>query len=692
MLSPDPETATTLRALRAAGVEPGTHAPTASSTATTRPEPSSLWTAPADLVAVVAAPGTAMAPDEQSPATDLLVDVERAAQSAAALPPPLADVALDLRVPAAQARAYRVRAGDYIQIIDVEGRQCSDFLAFDAAALADGVEKGLDATTTRTLMGSAFPGPGLHSKYYDEDMRPLIEVVRDTVGRHDTFALACTAKYYEDAGYPGHPNCSDNFNAVLEPFAVRSRRGWPAINFFYNTCIDTANALTSDEPWSRPGDYVLLRALTDLVCASSSCTDDIDPANGWNPTDIHIRVYDGGETFSKGSALRMTPDAEPRLTRETAFHPRLEALTRNFVDYRGFWLPTSFTGRGAVEEYWACRDGVAVMDLSPLRKFEVMGPDAEQLLQRTVTRDILKLSTGQVVYTALCYDHGGMIDDATVLRLGPNNFRVVAGDDFTGIWLRRKAEEWGLKVFVKSSTDHLANLAVQGPKSRELLAQVIWTPPHQPSIAELKWFRFTIARLGQPGGPSVIVSRTGYTGELGYEVWCHPKDAVAVWDAIAEAGRPLGLAPLGLDALDMLRIEAGLVFAHYDFDDGTDPFEAGIGFAVARRKDSDFVGREALLRRKANPSRKLVGLDLGGNEAIGHGDPLFVGRAQVGVVTSATRSPVLKKTIALARVDVAHAEVGTGLEVGKLDGHQKRLGASVTSFPHFDPKKTRVRA
>ncbi len=238
LLSPDPETAATLRALRAAGVEAGDargyrvldrdHAAGAFV----------LWTAPADVVAVVAAPGTPMAPDEQAPATDLLVAVERQAGSAAVLPPPLADVALDLRVPAAQARAYRVRAGDYIQIIDVEGRQCSDFLAFDAADLAVGVEKGLDATTTRTLMGSAFPGPGLHSKYYDEDMRPLIEVVRDTVGRHDTFALACTAKYYEDAGYPGHPNCSDNFNAVLEPFAVRSRRGWPAINFFYNTSID----------------------------------------------------------------------------------------------------------------------------------------------------------------------------------------------------------------------------------------------------------------------------------------------------------------------------------------------------------------------------------------------------------------------------------------------------------------------
>ena len=655
------------------------------------PLTTATWFAPADTLVIIAAPGQPMAPDDQHPATELHIEIERADGSVPDLPAPLADVTLDLRVPAAQARAYRVRAGDYIQIIDVEGRQCSDFLAFDAADLADGIEKGLDATTTRTLMGSAYPGPGLHSKYYDEDMRPLVEVVRDTVGRHDTFALACTAKYYEDIGYPGHPNCSDNFNAVLQDYGVRPRRGWPAINFFYNTTIDTANALTSDEPWSRPGDYVLLRALTDLVCASSSCADDIDPANGWNPTDIHVRVYDGAATISKGSALRMTPDAEPRLTRETAFHPRLQALTRNFVDYRGFWLPTCFTGRGAIDEYWACREGVAVMDLSPLRKFEVMGPDAEQLLQRTVTRDIAKLAVGQVVYTALCYDHGGMIDDATVMRLGANNFRVVAGDDFTGLWLRQKAADWGLKVWVKSSTDQLHNIAVQGPKSRDVLAQVIWTPPSQPSVTELKWFRFTIGRIGAPSGPAVVVSRTGYTGELGFEVWCHPKDAPALWDAVAEAGQPHGLAPLGLDALDMLRIEAGLVFAHYDFDDQTDPFEAGIGFTVAA-KDADFVGREALLRRKANPARKLVGLDLNGNETIGHGDPIFAGRAQIGIVTSATRSPILKKTIALARLDVAHATTGSSLEIGKLDGHQKRLSAHVVPFPHFDPQKTRVRA
>ena len=648
------------------------------------------WVAPAATLVVVSAPGIAMEPDDQTPTTDLQIDVDRADGSLPDLPAPLADVVLDLRVPAAQARAYRVRAGDYIQIIDVEGRQCSDFLAFHAADLADGVERGLDSTTTRTLMGTAVPRPGLHSKYYDEDMRPLVEVVRDTVGRHDTFALACNAKYYEDVGYPGHPNCSDNFNAVLKEYGVRERMGWPAINFFFNTCIETTNALTSDEPWSRPGDYVLLRALTDLVCASSSCTDDIDPANGWNPTDIHVRVYDGGATISKGSALRMTSDAEPRLTRETAFHPRLQALTRSFVDYRGFWLPTCFNGRGPIDEYWACREGVVVMDLSPLRKFEVLGPDAEQLLQRTTTRNIAKLAVGQVVYTALCYEHGGMIDDATVMRLGANNFRIIAGDDFTGLWLRQKAEEWDLKVWVRSSTDQLHNLAVQGPNSRELLAQVIWTPPNQPSVAELKWFRFTIGRIGKPNGPAVIVSRTGYTGELGFEIWCHPKDALIVWDAIAEAGQPLGLTPLGLDALDVLRIEAGLVFAHYDFDDGTDPFEAGIGFTVAQ-KDVDYVGREALARRKANPARKLIGLDLDGNETVGHGDPIFVGRAQVGVVTSATRSPILKKTIALARLDVAHAADGAAIEIGKLDGHKKRLGAQIVPFPHFDPQKARVR-
>jgi aminomethyltransferase len=122
-------------------------------------------------------------------------------------------------------------------------------------------------------------------------MQPLVEVVRDTVGRHDAFGLACSARYYDDQGYPGHVNCTDNFNKQLAPYGIAPRKGWMALNLFYNTGIDAHNVLYFDEPWSRPGDYVLLRAITDLVCVSSSCPDDIDPANGWDPTDIHVRTF-----------------------------------------------------------------------------------------------------------------------------------------------------------------------------------------------------------------------------------------------------------------------------------------------------------------------------------------------------------------------------------------------------------------
>ena len=636
----------------------------------------------------IMAPGARMQPDAQTPPTDLRVEIETTGPSTGIAPPPLAHPKLDLRIAAATASAFRVAAGDYIQIIDVDGKQCSDFLAFDAAALAESREFGLDPTVTRTLMGTANPGPGLHSKYFDARMTPLVEIVRDTVGRHDAFLLACSAKYYDDMGYPGHDNCTDNFNRALKPFGVEPRAGWPAINFFYNTFVQADDTIAMDEPWSRPGDYVLLRALTDLVCASSSCADDIDTANAWNPTDIHVRVYDKAETFSKGVAHRMTPDAEPRLTRETGFHPRTAALTRKFVDYRGFWLPDCFNHEGPIAEYWACRERAAVMDLSALRKFEVLGPDAEDLMQLAVTRDVKKLAVGQVVYTAMCYPHGGMIDDGTVFRLGQHNFRWVCGDDYCGVHLRALAAEHGLKAWVKTSTDQLANIAVQGPRSRAILAPLVVTAAHQPTLVELKWFRFTIGKIA---GIPVIVSRTGYTGELGYELWCHPAQAPALWDAVMAAGATEGIAPLGLKALDMLRIEAGLAFGGYDFSDQTDPFEAGIGFVVPKDKADSYVGAEALARRRATPMKTLVGLDVAGNEPVGPGDCVHLGRAQIGVVTSATKSPILGKTIALARLDVACAGLGTAVEIGKLDGHQKRIAAQVVAFPHFDPQKSRVR-
>ena len=647
-------------------------------------------------VLIVAAPAGAMSPENQDTATDIELRVTRVNKSAGhveLLPEPLGDPLQDIRIKAATACAYLVRAGEYIQVIDVSGRQCTDFQALSARKVDKGKDLALDSTVSRTLLGRSYPMPGLPSKSFDREFEPLIEIVQDTVGRHDAFALACTARYYDDMGYPGHVNCTENFNHALQPYGVAPRKGWEALNYFYNTNIDHNNQLYLDEPWSRPGDYVLMRALTDIICVSSSCPDDIDAANGWNPTDIHIRTYSNKQKFQRAVVTRMTAEAEAHLTKETAFHPCFSALTRNHVEYRGYWLPSRFNNEGPVEEYWACRGHVTVTDLSPLRKFEVTGPDAEVLLQYCCTRDIRKLSVGQVVYTALCYENGGMIDDGTVFRLAQNNFRVVCGDDFSGQWLRQQAEKMGYKVWVRSSTEQLHNIAVQGPNSRDLLKEVIWTSPAQPAIGELEWFRFAVARIGHFEGAPVVVSRTGYTGELGYEIFCHPKDAVAVFDAVWEAGKKYGLKPMGLEALDMVRIEAGLIFANFEFSSETDPFEAGIGFTVPlKSKLDDFIGKQALIQRKEHPRHKLVGLEIFSNEAVGHGDHVYIGRAVVGVVTSSMRSPILGKNIALARVDVLHSELGTEIEIGKLDGQQKRLPGRVVKFAHYDPEKMRPRS
>ncbi len=649
-----------------------------------------------DGFVIIATPAPLMQIDAHNTATPITALIKRAHHSdiySFALPDPLADPVVDLRVYSSTAEAYEIKAGDYIQILDVDGRQCTDFQCFDARKLDRGIQNPLDVTTTRTLMGHAYPMPGLHGKYFDQDMDPLVEVVQDTCGRHDAFAMACAAKYYDDIGYPGHVNCTDNFNAALAQHGVDPRPGWMAINFFFNTGIDDHGVMYADQPWSRPGDYVLLRAMTDLVCVSSACPDDTSAANAWKPTDIHIRSYDSKEKFTHAVAWRPTAEAEAKMTKETAFHPRLSELTRNFVEYKGFWLAHEYTGHGMIEEYYACRENAVMIDLSALRKFEITGPDSETLMQYCLTRNVKKLGIGQVVYSAMCYPHGGMIDDGTLLRLGQDNFRWICGDDYSGVWLREQAEKLGLQVLIRSSTDQMHNIAVQGPKSRDILREVIWTPPHQPKLEEVDWFKFTIGRIGDAKGAPVVVSRTGYTGELGYEVWCHPKDATTVFDAVWDAGKPHGLTPMGLAALDMVRIEAGLIFADYKFSDQTDPFEAGIGFTVPlKSKEDDFIGRDALIRRKEHPSHKLVGIEIDGNVTVGHGDCVHIGRAQIGVITSAVRSPILGKNIALARVDIAHADIGTEVEIGKLDGHMVRLPATITAFPHYDQKKEKPRS
>ena len=382
------------------------------------------------------------------------------------------------------------------------------------------------------------------------------------------------------------------------------------------------------------------------------------------------------------------------MTKRSGFHDKFAQHTRNFRLANGVWLASDFAATGALAEYHACREKAVIMDLSSLKKYEIAGPDAEALCQYVFTRNIKALPAGGVAYTAMCYPHGGMVDDGTLFRLGQDTFRWVGGNEQGGDWIREQAEKLGLKVLIRTSTDQLHNLAVQGPRSRDLLRKIVWTAPQNAVFDQMGWFRFTPGRLHDETGAPFVISRTGYTGELGYEVMCHPKDCAEIFDAIWAAGEEFDLTPMGLNALDILRIEAGLIMGGQEFTDQTDPFEAGIGFAVPlKSKPDDFIGRDAIIRRKENPQRKLVGLDIDSAVAVGPGDRLFDGRAQVGEVTSAVRSPLLGRHIAMARVDMTYAMPGTALEVGKLDGQQKRLPATVRdTLAAYDPQKTRARA
>ncbi len=647
--------------------------------------------------AIFAAPGEPMEVDSFNVATDLQIFVKRKNKNnnklESILPEPLADSKNEFKINNSSATAYEIKKGDFIQVIDLYGRQCSDFMALDSEALQKGKEHFIDSTATRSIVGGAYPMPGLFSKYFDKNQEPLVEVIQDTIGRHDTFGVACTLKSYEDQGYFGHINCSDNFNNQLDPYGVEKRNAWAAINLFFNTGIDATNVLFSDMPWSRPGDYVLFQAQKDLVCVSSACPSDTDASNDWNPTDIYVRVYSEKKAFSKAIGYRKSADSDFMLTKETGFHERTSTLTKDMMDSSGFWIPNKYNNYGAIEEYTACRNNVVMMDLSSLRKFEILGPDSEELMNTALTRNVKKLAIGQVVYSALCYENGTMIDDGTLYKLGENNFRWICGSDYSGEWLRELGKKLNLRVWIKTSTDQLHNLSIQGPNSRKLLSKIIWTPPAHPDVNNLKWFNFSISRIGDHLGSPLMLSRTGYTGELGYEIYCHPKDAINIWDAIWDKGKEFDLVPMGFEALDMLRIEAGLILGGNEFSDQTDPFEAGIGFTVPlKTKDVNFIGKEALVKRKENPQRKLVGLEIEGNEKVVHGDCVHIDRGQIGVITSGMISPTLNKNIALCRIDVTNSSLGTKVEVGKLDGHQKRLKAEVVSFPFYDPTKSKVKA
>ncbi len=608
------------------------------------------------------------------------------------LPEPLGTIVDEIRVERCTARAYELRKGQFVQVIDVEGQQCSDFMAMRSDSLDAGIERHIDSTVSRTMTRSAYPTPGLHDKFFDQDIRPLLAVRQDTVGRHDTFALACTARGYEERGFPGHVNCSDNISAVFAPYGIRPRKAWPAINFFFNSWIDWEDhGISTDEAWSRPGDYVLLHALTDLVCVSTACPDDVDPINGWNPTDVHVRIYEEDSSIAHSVAWRSQPEDPGKMTRHTAFHSRTSGLTSSFHAARDLWMPAQYDATGAIEEYWACRNAATLQDMSGLRKFDIVGPDAEELLQTCLTRDVSKLSMHRGLYGLICDERGSVLDDGTLFRLEQTAFRWCCGSDDSALHLREQADRSGLNARVLSLGHKLPNLAIQGPRSRDILREVVFTQPTRPSLDNLKWFGFTIARLHDRDGPVFMLSRTGFTGELGYEVFCDENDALGIWDGLMSAGDRHGLVPMGGEALSMLRLEAGLMIAGAEFGPDSDAMESGLGFAVDFGK-GDFIGRAALERNAAAPRRKLVGLAFSGNEVPVPGDGVFVGRERVGVVTSACHSPRMGRAIAMARLAIENAARGGHLEVGKLGGHMKRLACTVTDLPFVDPERKKPRS
>ncbi len=618
--------------------------------------------------------------------------VKRADATFRPLPDPLGEIREEFTIARGTARAYEVDAGEFVQIIDIEGQQCSDFMAFRSSGLDAGREIAIDSTATRSMVRHTYPGPGLFDKFFDADMRPMLRVVQDTCGRHDALGLACTARGYEDRGFPGHLNCSDNISDATEPFGVVRRAAWPAINFFWNTWVDAAsNQIRTEESYSRPGDYVAMQALDPLVCVSTACPDDIDPINGWNPTDVHVRIYRPDAPIRRAIAYRVKEDAPMSISRESPFHTRTSALTQHFAPARDLWTPVSFPETGMLGEYWACREAVTVQDMSGLRKYDIAGPDAETLLQRAVTRDIARLATWRGTYALICDETGAVIDDGTLFRLSNDLFRWCCGSEESARVLEELAEAEGLNVRLTDMSDALANLAVQGPKSRDLLRGMVFIQPQVPPLDQIKWFGATIARLRDRDGAPFMLTRSGYTGELGYELFSAPADAEAIWDAVMEEGQAFGLAPMGSEALETIRIEAGLAAAGAEFVPGHDAFEAGLGFAVDLEK-ADFMGKAALKRNSKAPRKVLKGLLFDCMDVPLHGAPVYSGERQVGQVTSATRSPKFERSIAMARLAVELSGTGTVLEVGMMDGRMKRLPCTVTDTPFYDPRRARARA
>jgi aminomethyltransferase len=391
----------------------------------------------------------------------------------------------------------------------------------------------------------------------------------------------------------------------------------------------------------------------------------------------------------------------------TAFYPRTAPLNRKLQwrEWSGYLAASAYHDSHEIE-YNAIREAAALIDVSPLYKYLVSGPDATALVDRVITRDASKLAVGRVYYTSWCNEHGLVVDDGTVAHLDDGTYRWTAADPSLR-WFRMNAR--GLDVEIEDVSERVSALAVQGPLSRDVLEAVTETP-----WGDLKYFG---RRAAQVGRFPVDVSRTGYTGDLGYEVWVESGDAVELWDAFVRAGGPYGIRPAGMLALDIARIEAGLILIEVDFDSvrrslipeqSFSPFELGVlGRFVDFEKPADFVGRRALEREqeRGGRPRSLVGLELEWEpleelyEARGLTPtletaasraplPLYTRGRQIGKATSTTWSPILKKVVALASVRADHSELGTTIEVEwTVEARRSRTAATVVELPFFNPKR-----
>jgi aminomethyltransferase len=389
------------------------------------------------------------------------------------------------------------------------------------------------------------------------------------------------------------------------------------------------------------------------------------------------------------------------------FHERMVALneTWKYKDWAGIVSPCRYI-ENHVYEYTAFRQSAGMLDVTPLYKYELRGKDAARFLSRVTSKDVTKLKPGRVTYLCWCDDEGKVVDDGTVSRLDEDWFRMTAAEPQYG-WLSRLSH--GLDVRIEDISRSIAALAIQGPTSRAVLAACMGD-----DVAKLKFFGTVDGKID---GVDVRVSRTGYTGDLGYEVWCAWADGPKVWDALTAAGKAHGLVPAGLDALDMARIEAGFVLLGVDYFSSphvtvpqkkSSPFEIGLDWTVELERDP-FIGQRALLfeRNNGKTPRKLVGLEIDWPSLEGlyltydmppqlpagasrESIPVFASGRQIGRVSSSTWSPTLKKYLALAHLAPEYAREGTVVDVEHTVLFERKLvRARVVKRPFFDPERKR---